>query len=431
MVKYLVIILVLALPFQFALNIGDNFDLTVTRVTVPLIFFLWLVRGLVKKEVWIPNKTETWLLLLFLFFLVLSLLLGNDAGKGFRKLIYFLSVIPLFWVASDLLREERFRKKVLKAIIISGTLAAILGIIQFFLQFIIGLDAELKYTQILSPYFLGQSFGSLVENNSSWLVNVSGKTLMRSFGFFPDPHSFSVFVSLGFFATLGYVFFEKKNAFRLFAIFGMLMMFLAVMLSFARGAYLGLLAGIIFFAAALAWEKKWFGKILVVFGMLIVAIVLFNPSAVSQRFSSAFDLREGSNAERIKNWKQGAEIVVSHPLLGVGLGNYASQIDPTVGERSSIYAHNTFLDLAAETGVANGLVFLALPFVSILRFLKTKSSLGVSLAASLVYFLVHGIFDTPLWSPQVMVILLVILALGASQFPEPKIVEAGLGQTEN
>jgi O-antigen ligase len=415
MVKYLFLIVVLVLPLQFALNIGDNFDLTVTRVTAPLVVFLWLMRGLAKKEIWIPNKSETWLLITFLFFLALSLVFGNDAGKGFRKLVYFFSVIPFFWVASDLLREERFRKKVLKVIIISGTLAAILGIIQFFLQFIIGLNAELKYTRILSPYFLGQSFGSLVENNSSWLVNVSGKTLMRSFGFFPDPHSFSVFVSLGFFTTLGYVFFSKKNAFRLFAIFGMLMMFLAVMLSFVRGAYLGLLAGIVFFAAAMLREKKWLGKILTISGTLIIAITFLNPAAVTQRFSSAFDPREGSNVERIENWKQAAEIVVSHPLLGIGLGNYASQIDPTVGERSSIYAHNTFLDIAAETGAVNGLVFVTLLSFSIRRFLKTKRSLGFGLAASLVYFLIHGIFDTPLWSPQVMVMLLLILAFGSTQ----------------
>jgi O-antigen ligase len=412
MMKYLIVALVLILPFQFALNVGDNFDLTVTRLLVPLIFLIWLARGLARKEIWISNKSETWFLLIFLFFLAVSLVAADDAGKGFRKLLYFFSIVPLFWVAADFFREKNFRTEAIKAVIISGALAAASGVIQFFLQFVIGLDAELKYIRILSPYFLGQTFGNLVENNSSWLVNVSGKAMMRSFGFFPDPHAFSVFVSLCFFVSLGYVFLEKREFFRRFAIFGLLLMFLAVTTSFSRGAYIGMAAGIIFFAAVVAWKKKMLGKSLAIFCALILAVAIFNPAAVSQRFSSAFDLKEGSNAERIKNWKQASGIVFSHPLLGVGLGNYAFQIDPTVGERSSIYAHNTFLDLAAETGAINGLIFMLLVIVSITRFLKTRSSLEIGLAAGLIYFLVHGIFDTLLWSPQVMVILLLILAMG-------------------
>lgn len=416
MTEYLFLGLILILPFQFALNLGDNADLVITRILIPVIFLLWLGRSLAKKKIWILNKAETWLLAAFSFFLVLSVLLGTDSARGLRKLFYFLSILPLFWVATVIFQKEKFRRKTLKMVVISGTLAALLGIFQFILQFIIGLDTELKYTRIFSPYFLGQAFGKLVENNPSWLVNVSGKTWMRAFGFFADPHNFAFFLGLCFFVALGYLFFERGGSFRLFSGIGAALMLLAVFLSFSRGGYLGIIAGLIFFLAVIIYKAGWLSKSLITLGFFILAVSLFNPGAVSQRFFSIFNPKEGSNSERMKNWKEAAEIIKDHPLIGVGLGNYAATIEPTIGERSSIYAHNIFLDIAAETGIPNGMIFLILIFVSIFRGLKSDSAIGFGLAASLVYFLVHGIFDTPFYSPQVLTMLLVILALGVNHF---------------
>lgn len=414
MIEYLFLGLILILPFQFALNPGDNADLAVTRILIPVIFLLWLVRSFAKKKVWILNKFEMWLLAAFLFFLVLSVILGGDSGRGLRKVVYFLSVLPLFWVAADIFRENKFKVKALKIIIISGTLAALLGIVQFALQFVIGLDAELKYARILSPYFLGQAFGKLVESNPSWLVNVSGKTLMRAFGFFPDPHSFSFFVSMCFFIALGYFFYGKGGRFRIFAGLGSVMALLAVLFSFSRGAYLGVLAGAIFFTVICVGRSGYLEKILIALSIATLVLFLFYSGAVSERLTSAFNLKEGSNIERMKNWEEAVEIIKDYPLMGVGLGNYAAEIEPTIGERSSIYAHNLFFDIAAETGILNGLIFLLLIFISIFRGVRSGSSIGLGLSASLVYFLVHGIFDTPLYSPQVLVILLIVLALGVN-----------------
>jgi hypothetical protein len=59
----------------------------------------------------------------------------------------------------------------------------------------------------------------------------------------------------------------------------------------------------------------------------------------------------------------------------------------------------------------NGLVFVGLILVSIWKNIRGKDMIGLGLAAGFVYFLVHGIFDTPILAPQVMVVFLVILAL--------------------
>ncbi len=412
MIEYLFLGLVLILPFQFALNIGDNVDLVITRVLVPAVFLLWLTRGLARKKIWIANRSQIWLILSFLFLSLVSLWGGLDWTKGIRKVLYLFSIVPVYFVVADLARNEKFRAKTVKVIWASGVLAAITGLVQFVLPFVLGLEATLKIWKKLAVFFLGSSFGKLVAANPSWLVNVSGKTWMRAFGVFADPHIFSFFVSLCFFAGLGLLFCEKNNLLKIMYLAGSLLMVLAIGFSFSRGAYLGVVAGTLFFLALLLKRKNVLGKAVIAGTVVLVAVLIIYQRAIFQRLVSAFNFKEGSNVERLQNWRQAADMVRGYPLSGVGLGNYSAHVDPTAGERSSIYAHNLFLDIAAETGILNGIVFLILLAAGIWQGVAAGDFLGLGTASGFVYFFVHGIFDTPIWSPQVMVIFLILLALG-------------------
>lgn len=412
MIDYLFFFIILLLPLQFALNIGDNVDLVITRVLVPVIFLLWLIRSLAQRKIWIANRAQTWLLLSFLFLSALSLWSGLGWDKGIRKIVYLFSIVPVYFVAADLARDEKFRKRLAGIVWASGVLAAVAGLSQFVLPFVFGLDATLKLWKKLAIFFLGSSFGKLVATNPSWLVNVSGKTLMRAFGFFPDPHIFSFFVSLCFFVGLGLFFSERNNFLKIAYLAGILLMVLAILFSFSRGAYLGIIAGSLFYVIFLLKKKNILGKVAIAGAFMLAIVLIFYQQIIFQRLASAFNPKEGSNVERLQNWRQAADIIQDHPLFGVGLGNYSSVVDPSSGERSSIYAHNMFLDIAAETGVLNGIVFLALLAVGIWQAVAAKDFLGTGAASGLVYFFVHGIFDTPLWSPQVLVIFLIIVALG-------------------
>jgi putative inorganic carbon (hco3(-)) transporter len=269
-----------------------------------------------------------------------------------------------------------------------------------------------KIWENLAPYFLGNSFGKIVAANSSWLVNIGGTTRMRAFGFFPDPHNFAFFVNLCLFVGLGYFFSQKKISLKAWVGAAVILMAAAVALSFSRGAYLGLLAGGIFFAVIVLKRSAVLGRALVAIVAIFVLIFIVNSNIVTQRLATSFNLKEGSNAERFKNWVQASEMIQDYPFGGVGLGNYARTVDPTAADRSSIYAHNLFLDIAAETGILNAIVFLFLIGISVWRNIQSDSMLNLGIAAGLVAFFVHSVFDTALYSPQVLTILLIVLALG-------------------
>lgn len=411
-IEHYLFFLVLLLPLQFALNVGENIDLTIIRILVPVLFLLWLIRGMARKKIRIPFRAETFLLLVFLGLSLFSLAAGLSWEKGVRKAVYLFSILPIYFVAADLARDFRLKAFFLRAVWASGTLAAVVGLAQFIFPFLVGLDPALKAWKNMAPFFLGNSFGRLVLENPSWLVNVSGDTWMRAFGFFPDPHVFSFFTSLCFFAGLGYFASGQKTSWKIFIGAGEILMFISIIFSFSRGAYLGVIGGGVFFLAVLLFRLANWKKIAAGGAILCVLALVFFQGVFLSRLSSALNFAEGSNAERIKNWKQAAEIIREFPFLGVGLGNYSSRVDPLSGERSSIYAHSLLLDIAAETGILNGIIFLALVLASIWRNLRNKGMVSLGLASGLVYFLVHGIFDTPIWSPQVAVILLVMLALG-------------------
>ncbi|MFH0930212.1 MAG: O-antigen ligase family protein [Candidatus Moraniibacteriota bacterium] len=428
MTKYFLIILILLLPLQFAFNVGENVDLVTTRILVPVLFLLWLARSLARKKLWIPNKAEMWLVIAFLFLSSLSIYLGRDASIGLRKLLYFFTIVPVFFVAGDIFQAQKWRERAIVAIVFSGALVAAIGLFQFALSFLVGVDKLIKIWESLAPYILGNSFGKIVAANSSWLVNVGGETRMRAFGFFPDPHNFAFFVNLCLFAGLGYLFSREKTALKIWIGAAVTLMISAISLSFSRGAYLGLIVGGLFFVVVFLKRSGVLGKALVAVGAFFILIFIFNSNIISQRFISSFNLKEVSNAERYKNWVQAVDMIQDHPLGGVGLGNYARTADPTAANRSSIYAHNLFLDIAAETGILNAIVFLFLIFFSIWRNIKNDNMISLGLASGLVAFFVHSTFDTALYSPQALTVLLIIVALGLYNFKTPAFAKASAGK---
>jgi len=154
--------------------------------------------------------------------------------------------------------------------------------------------------------------------------------------------------------------------------------------------------------------KKWAAAFLLIFILIILSVQ--NP--ISQRFFSSFRLEEGSNQGRIENWTNSLSVIARNPW-GVGLGNYSLEIKPSAGYREPIYSHNLYLDIAAETGILNALIWIILIISSIFIYLKKAKENYFYLggALGLASFFVHSFFETALFSTQVLPLLLIIIAL--------------------
>lgn len=416
--RFLLIGYFLLLPFQFALSPVPGVDLAVVRVVTLTLVLVWLIRSLVMKKLMLPEGWSAFFLLMFLFLAVLSLLWAENAVFAGRKILFLVSFLPLFLVLTSWLREYPEEKNTLaKAFIFGAFLAAVCGIAIFLLQFFLGAPRvfALLTGQIL-PFFLGASFGQSVASYPSLLVNISGETLLRASGFFPDPHMFSVYLGMAVPIAFGIFLTETKKSFWLLLF---LVILLADLLTFSRGGYVGLLfGGLLFFfsvSTSFSWERKH-----VVWGLVgvMVLVFLFSFSPLGTRLLSSFSKGDGSNIERLRLWGEASVHVVERPLLGVGLGNYPLLVKPAATYREPIYAHNLYLDIALELGLVGLVSFLALIGIALGRAWKSwqqhRQYCSVSVVVSLVVFLGHSFFETPLFSVHALPALLLLLAIGVS-----------------
>jgi O-antigen ligase len=84
---------------------------------------------------------------------------------------------------------------------------------------------------------------------------------------------------------------------------------------------------------------------------------------MKERTDTISDYKSETSAEmRLTAWEGGLKMIESHPLLGVGLGSFITAL-PDFIETSPRVAHNTFMQFAAESGVAAGICYLVIIFL--------------------------------------------------------------------
>ncbi|MFN0120894.1 MAG: O-antigen ligase family protein [Blastocatellia bacterium] len=119
-------------------------------------------------------------------------------------------------------------------------------------------------------------------------------------------------------------------------------------------------------------------------------------------------------------WRDTLKMIAARPLLGVGLGAYATAW-PMYSESDELnvsQAHNDYLQVLADTGLvgaALALCFLALAFRAIWRASHAADPLIAGMAAgcgaALAGLLTHSVFDFNLQLPSTSLLFLVITAM--------------------
>lgn len=139
----------------------------------------------------------------------------------------------------------------------------------------------------------------------------------------------------------------------------------ALVFSTARGAWLGALAML---AVLVATGR---GAVLRVAALaVVVGLVWMGSQGIREQMLPALT-RSETNAGRVAIYAANLDIVAEHPVLGLGFGRYRRAAGPyydrqPAADRRS-HAHNNFLQIAAESGLA-GLAAFTLVFATALRF---------------------------------------------------------------
>ena len=184
-----------------------------------------------------------------------------------------------------------------------------------------------------------------------------------------------------------YVLYAGKRSWKIFAAIALVAAAIALMLSQTRSAWL---SGAAVFISSLILilifvptvRKKWMVTslaALVIIAVILGALILgdkeskLSKSVTERAASLAANAKSGSEAEvniseRIKMWKKTMLMVKDHPLTGVGTGNWRIVIN-SYGLGGTIMGkgiygpdrtHNTYLQIASETGIPGILFYIGM-----------------------------------------------------------------------
>lgn len=195
----------------------------------------------------------------------------------------------------------------------------------------------------------------------------------------------------------------------------------AIFVSSSRGAVVALVV-----TAAFGWiknPKRIFAGLLV--GLVLLSSVYLVSPAFKSRMESALHPESDLTANiRLELWKSGLRMFTSHPILGVGPGNfphfYYSEHNEVESSKIVTAPHNIFIQAASELGLMGLLPVLALMFFLFRINAQTRKLLRASgddakqrfeyrmssaLDLALIAFVVSGSFLTVLYYPHLWVLL--------------------------
>jgi putative inorganic carbon (HCO3(-)) transporter len=395
--RFGVLLVVLAVPFGSVRQVNlDAVNVGVTEALVGLVLAAWLMRMVARRTIRVSWPPLALPLAVFLGILLLSSLGATSLQHSLKEIVKWVEVLALYvFVASEM--DAHWSKALVFVFLSTGALAALQGIYQFLLQ--VGPEEFVLFGRFMRAY------GTFEQPNP--YAGYLGLTLPLAVGLVVAAH-----------ATVGQ---QVRGWWLVWAAGTGALMLIAIVMSWSRGAWLGVAAAALAMFAAAAARR---GRV-VLLGALFAFIVIYAlsagglslaPSSVVQRFADFLpylgvaDVRgvEVTDAnfavlERMAHWQSALEMWKDHPWLGVGIGNYepvyAQYALPLWGLPLG-HAHNYYLNVAAEAGFLGLIAYLFLWGAALLAIWRTTRRAtgwhwGVALGVLgvLVHLSVHNFFD--------------------------------------
>ena len=226
---------------------------------------------------------------------------------------------------------------------------------------------------------------------------------------------------------------------RLYAAAGLGVGLVALVLTYSRGAWMGMVAslGALMLLLALRQTRSWpplwrrLVPLVLLVGATIVLVVLVSQvEPLRVRVLSLVAGREdSSNNFRLNVWQAAIDMIQARPWLGIGPGNTAFNLIYPLYQQpkfNALSAYSIPLEIAVEAGIPGVLVLLGLLVSAVrtgLRLGKGDGPLALPALASLAIVAglgVQGLTDTIFFRPEVQLIgwfAMAVLAAGQAAAP--------------
>lgn len=155
---------------------------------------------------------------------------------------------------------------------------------------------------------------------------------------------------------------KQKRKTLLISVVLFLIAFIGLLLNETRGAWLAI--AITLPVVTLLYDCSIKKIVFLIAFAVGTSLVFLNSPQLQNRAESITSTTLQSNTERLLMWQSAYEMFKDHPILGVGLGQYAPKYlneykSPEAKERQN-HSHNNFLQMLAENGSVGFVGFLLL-----------------------------------------------------------------------
>jgi len=450
-------LVVASIPLFVALPITENFDSMANwRILIAVLFLcLFFKKGisvsLIKDEKgrWriqenIKHYLVEYLTWFFLLIAAFSILAADYKISAIKELLFLINIFLMFFVIRNLVKDKQTIIKIWQAAAVGAIVVIFVSLIQFVAVLFIQLFVFWQFwAEKVISVFYGQNLAYLLSYSNTWFAYYAvNPPTFRLFSVFPDSHSFAMFSILAIPIFLGLaLFFERSRRKRIFYWLMAGLALWGIVFSGSRGAWLSIVpaAAITLCLFAKQIDRPLVKKALVsffIFIFLFLASSFYPPllykfqswqgSNASTTFSfferarSISDADELSNKGRLEIWRTSLKSIITHPILGVGLGNYVTVLDENISAaKKGASAHNLYLDFASEIGIVGVLVLIAI-FVEIfycswLVFRRCQESyfkfFGLLFSLCFLWVAGYSFFDVVLLNDKVLLFFMVELAL--------------------
>lgn len=399
------LLLAAALPFEATLAFGPGASGTKALASLTFVAFaLALLTDRKHRERFARLWQQPLVLavLAFVLWVSASILWATSQGEALRGTITFLGLLGLMVVIGSL--EMRYLVLAWAVLVFSAALSVPAG------------------------YILPVPEGSDMA--------VSGRFGPGGAG----PNTYSLDLAIAFFAA----FFGLLSKHRMIAYLLAPVFLYGIVATESRTGLIALIATplLALFVPRLGARLGWRTLSMYLLGAAAIAVMfLAIPSVAEPALERYTTLSQIESEEtwngRADNWKGALDVIASHPILGVGTGNYAEaalDYSATVQAHSASKAaekggelsgatHNVVLDVASELGLVGLILFLAMVFFAFKTawLIAQRSELGTGIFLGLIVAIIAGMSQP--WQQHKLVYFLfgsvLALQLHVSARPAP------------
>lgn len=320
-IELAVLALVASAPLEFVLDVGSG-SLTVTKVAGAVCFGAFALNAVVTRRRLVFDIAHG-VVFLLLAIAAVSMLQAEDLSAAIVVTTRYASFVALFFVVSQFVGDWKLQRRIAWTLSLGSCVTGI----------------------VASSNFLS---GTTISAN----VGSGG-------GGGPGDIAFILATTLPF--TLWLL---SERGVRRFAALAMVVVIsISILLTFNRGALVGLAAGLIWYTV---FERRN-GRALLVGGLVIGLAFFLVFSLNEQTIHTGLQAKEKvatTNVQtRLEAWEAASKLAVTNPLLGVGPGNFQNRYLRATGHppgtKTLRVVHDAYLDVAAELGLVAVGLFVA------------------------------------------------------------------------